>query len=471
MGRPKKEERFRICKFRNPSGKYAWRVTGTSANGERVRENHRTRLSAQERRLALEAEFVADGTVPLAEARRTTLSEEQLRDAEAAVSHLHAGQSLVSTVTHYRTLCKTAAAKQVDLAKAIEFFSTHFRPETEVISVANARKRFIESKAHLSAATREHYTQSTKWLLRPNPNRPMHDFSVNDLEKILAGIRNDNSYDTVRGGMSVFFNWAERRKFLLENPMKQLERRPKKRRHVVVLSFEEVQRLLTAAMQYASGMMAPSIALMVFAGLRPSEVKDLDAADVRDSAIRVKGGKLKRLLNRSVPVPAVLDLWLREFPFKGRPVGWQKKWRVLKSATEARQWVNDVLRHTSITYQVERDKDLALVAFNNGTSTRMIDQHYRDVVEDPATVDAFWQLSPEAIRKAGMPVALPATAQPAAEWPSNARLAEMVASQPLTHVASQIGVSDNAVRKRCLKFDIPLPGRSHQSNMEAEASD
>jgi hypothetical protein len=44
-------------------------------------------------------------------------------------------------------------------------------------------------------------------------------------------------------------------------------------------------------------------------------------------------------------------------------------------------------------------------------------------------------------------------------WPEDNLLQAMVLEKPLIHVAVDIGISDNAVRKRCLKLDIPLPER------------
>lgn len=49
--------------------------------------------------------------------------------------------------------------------------------------------------------------------------------------------------------------------------------------------------------------MVPSLVLLLFAGLRPSELEDLTIKDVKKDRIRVSGGKLRRQLNRSVPIP------------------------------------------------------------------------------------------------------------------------------------------------------------------------
>ncbi len=141
------------------------------------------------------------------------------------------------------------------------------------------------------------------------------------------------------------------------------------------------------------------MALALFAGLRPSEIDDLEPGDVLEGRIRVQGGKLRRTLRRRTPIPPVLATWLEAYPFTGQPAGYRNKFRVLKAAVASDRWVQDILRHTSISFQLERDKDEARTAFNNGTSKQMIDLHYRDVIDDPQVVEAFWNLTPEVIQK------------------------------------------------------------------------
>ena len=177
--------------------------------------------------------------------------------------------------------------------------------------------------------------------------------------------------------------------------------------------------------------MATSIAIALFAGLRPSEIAALAPGDIRERGIRVRGGKLRRKTSRMVPIPENLAEWLQVFPFKGLPSHHQRSYWLLRKATKAANWAQDVLRHTSISFQLERDQDEARTLFNTGTSKQMVDRHYREVIEV--------NLAEE-----------PATPKRIA-WPSDEKLLEMVASLPMTQVGKQLGVSDNAVRKRLKK--------------------
>lgn len=118
----------------------------------------------------------------------------------------------------------------------------------------------------------------------------------------------------------------------------------------------------------------------------------------------------------------------------------------------------DVLRHTSISHQLERDKDEALVVLNNGTGVQMLHRHYVDLIEDPAENKEFWALTPSKIRAAN--VKLAETKQPKRiPWPDDKALTAMVAQKSVVRIATELGVSDNAVRKHCKKQGIKLPNR------------
>jgi hypothetical protein len=132
--------------------------------------------------------------------------------------------------------------------------------------------------------------------------------------------------------------------------------------------------------------------------------------------------------------------------------------KILKAATNARNWVQDILRHTSISYQAERDKNEGLTAFNNGTSKQMMDSHYRDVIDNPAAIKAFWAMTPGTLPK-NIEVTLPSENKVA--WPSRARLAKLVMQKPMMHLAKDLGVSDVAIKKHCVKTGIGLPPQGH----------
>ncbi|MCH7225066.1 tyrosine-type recombinase/integrase [Haloferula sp. A504] len=449
-----KTKHFKIEDYKNPSGTISHRVSGRKASGERVRRNFANYAEALQAMADYEAGYEdADGKlVP----RRTRLSEAQLADAEAAITAAN-GRNLSRIVSRHDALQARANKHSVDLDTVIRFFESHYREEIREITVFNAYRKFLKAKEVTSPKTQEHYKSSLKKLLKPEPNRLLHSFTVTDMEDILETYKSLNSKRTMRRSLSAFFNWAVRHHYTLENPCERLDKIPRDMSEIGVLTLEECKRLLCAAMHLHEGAAAATVALGLFAGLRPSEIRDLKPCDIGKGKIRVSGGKLRRALKRSVPIPPVLKVWLEKFPFKGLPPGWDGKLKILKKATGAQNWTQDVIRHTSISFQAERDQDEAFTALKNGTSKEMMDAHYRQVVDDEDVVSAFWDLLPDRVEGTELKSALPTPQR--FDYPSKAKLKHLVWKKPLTHIAADLGVSDVALKKHCTKLGIELPGR------------
>lgn len=465
MARPKKEQKFSITRVSNPIGSTSYRVQGYKPNGERIRKNFRYKADAIEHMASLEAEF--SGRKLDYSLMRTTLSDEQLRDAESAFRHAgdNSLSELVIRVTELESTLKDKPG--ISLDQAVAFTRSHYRAETQEVTIYTARKEFLDSRSGIADSTLEHYSNVTKPLIEKDPNTKVHEFTVRDLTRLLSKHKNPNSKKTFQNGFSIFFNWATRNHYCLENPCDRLDKPPAVTSKIEVLSLDAVKQLLKAATLYHDGVMASSVAILLFAGLRPSELFDLAPKEIRKDVIRVTGGKLRREINRSVPIPTILEAWLKKYPHKGQPTGWRYKMRKLKDASKAKNWVNDILRHTSISYQLERDKDEARTAFHCGTSAKMINRHYRDVIDEADDISEFWSLTPAKVDALKLEAEL--TESGFKEWPSDTQLKKMVWDKPLSQLAKELGVSDSAIRKRCKGHSIDLPANGHWQRQRALA--
>jgi integrase len=295
--------------------------------------------------------------------------------------------------------------------------------------------------------------------LKQDPNKQLDLFTVGDIEASVSHLSNVRSKKSFFVIYSVFFGWAQRHHYCLENPCKRLDKLPKDMSQIVLLSFEEARRLLYAAIHLQDAASAATIAIGLFAGLRPSEIKDLKPEDIGEKVIRVSGGKMRRKLKRTVPISPVLAAWLKKYPFTGLPGGWDYKMKALKKATKAEKWVQDIIRHTSITFQTERDKNEALTAYNCGTSVQMMNLHYRNTIDDRKLIQAFWDLTPAKLMAKKREIDFQVHSK--VLWPEKNALSQLVWEKPLIHAASEIGVSNVALKKHCIKLGLTLPPRGH----------
>jgi integrase len=465
MGRPKKQERFQVKTTKGKNGRKLYRVEGYKLSGQRIRKAYKSKTDAINYRAELEAEIEDIENAPTLQ--KTSLTSQQISDAETAFTAAK-GTSLTTTITHHHKLEEALReAHDISIDRAVSFTLSHYKPEIEEVPITEARERFLNSRKNIATKTKEHYKNTTRLLIEDNPNKLTHHFSVADIDKILSGYDNANSHKTYRRGINTFFNWAKRFHYCLENPCDRLDAPPKDTTSIAILSLDEVKRLLKAATLLHDGACASSTAILIFAGLRPSELQDLKPEDVKDDRIRVTGGKLRRKLKRSAPIAPVLKKWLKKHPFTGAPTAWSYKRRILRKSTKAKRWVSDIVRHTSISYQLERDRDEGRVAFNNGTSAQMINQHYRDVIDDKKIVAEFWNLTPEKLSDVKVDLGQSKQKNKLIKWPTDAKLKKLVWEKPLSRLAEDLKCTDQAIRKRCRTRGIDLPKNGHWQRVRA----
>ena len=89
----------------------------------------------------------------------------------------------------------------------------------------------------------------------------------------------------------------------------------------------------------------------------------------------------------------------------------------------------------------------------------VVDRHYRNTIDDDKSVTEFWRLTPKKLLAKKPEIELPTTRH--ILWPDKKALAKLVWKKPLVHAAAEIGVSDVALKKHCVKLGIELPPRGH----------
>ncbi len=243
--------------------------------------------------------------------------------------------------------------------------------------------------------------------------RPIHEIDAGDIDTWLraldGGTVNRNNYRRLIG---VLFGFALKRRYVLKNPVPQVEVANVAVTKPGILSIDEARALLEAA----TSDFAPVIALGLFAGLRPeAEIWRMDWShiDLDERTIDIQKSK-NVASHRFVRISDNLLAWLKPHTKKKGPLTLEDepyfrrmretreraalKLEKLHQPTDAlRDWPSDCLRHTYASCHYAAFKNAADSAeqLGHGGNLRIFFRHYRNRIKE-ADALAFWQIFPPA---------------------------------------------------------------------------
>src|SRR5262249_30274227 len=177
-----------------------------------------------------------------------------------------------------------------------------------------------------------------------------------------------------------------------------------------IFAPDELRALLETA-QRTEPSVVPMLAIGAFAGLRDSEIQQLEWSEVRldRGLIEVTAAKAKSARRRLVKIQPNLAEWLRSYagltgavvpPADGprRDAARGKLLRVRKAAGMTK-WPTNGLRHSFCSYRLAATNNAHLVASELGhTTSQLVYQHYREVVT-PEEAERYWKIAPAAEAK------------------------------------------------------------------------
>lgn len=142
---------------------------------------------------------------------------------------------------------------------------------------------------------------------------------------------------------------------------------------VTILTPEQVKKLL----EVAAPELRPYLALLAFAGLRPSEAMNLAWAYVLEDRLYISPGNSKTRSHRYVTIVPNLHPWLNAGHVPGK-IHWSRRaFRKAVIAAGLDPWPEDCLRHSYGSYRLALDPDENKLAQEMGNSPQTIIQHYR----------------------------------------------------------------------------------------------
>ena len=293
------------------------------------------------------------------------------------------GRATVSTLDSARFVRNILDAKPVDskltdaqfVLKVIDVGLRHIR--TNEMSLADGFALYLKSKQHLRPDSIRDIRCIGNRLLRTKPEfggRNFSELSVSECEEWLnAAFHTNPQFNKARTMLHGLFEFAIRREWCDKNPIKRIERRKVIEKEIQPLKLSETKRLITTA-QRESPNCAVAAALLIYAGIRPREVRRLTWRDIdtEEKTITVRSQCSKTGGVRQVEIPSVLNRLLiaHSSEFKeGKicPPNWQRRWRKIRDNSGFRgRWVCDVLRHTYASFHAKNYADLPRLQLNMG---------------------------------------------------------------------------------------------------------
>jgi integrase len=391
---------FRIVQFSNPSGGIAYRVTGWTLDGERVRQNFKTHLEAVTRKQELETQ-----TANLETAGQTVftrLTPTEVNDAEGALSVLR-------------------VAGHDSLREAAEFFVRNWRDPLKRIATSEAVKSFMAEKTSANRRRRhlDSLRQDLNRLVEKFGRKPVHELTKLDLLILIqAENRAPRTQNHIRDRYHNFLGWCVKNGYAPDNRAALIEKNSVDAGEIAVLTNDQMKKLLEKAAGFKDGKLVPYLALATFCAIRPDELARLswEQIDLKEKQVTITASAAKKRGRRVVDIPDNCVPWLRAHAARKTPIrgsNWRGDFERVKelcgfgspASEEAPEeekkrkaglkvWPQDVLRHTGISCHYRLYGDEAKTASWAGNSPDMIHVHYRALVSAKDAA-AFFEIVPD----------------------------------------------------------------------------
>jgi integrase len=288
------------------------------------------------------------------------------------------------------------------LTEAVQFFLRHAKPAGGTRLLADAIKELLDSKR--KAGRRESYVRILGWVLNAF-ERDFQGCNVNEILRREVELWLDKFGNLVTRknrirDLSILFEFCRRRGYCGSNPLEHIERPVITGKRPEIFTLHEAAALLTTAQLHPELELVPAIAIGLFAGLRMSEIKQLDwrNIDFEHRVIDVDESITKTRHQRNADMSESLIAWLT--PHARRegsiiPSGFRKKMEQLRAWAGIKKWPDNGLRHSFGSYHVANFQNPNMTALQMGhTTTDTLFRHYRNYRIRRKDAESYWKIAP-----------------------------------------------------------------------------
>ena len=260
-------------------------------------------------------------------------------------------------------------------AKVIEVGKRNIR--SKEMRFSEGFSLYLQAKDNLRSDSIRDIRYLGKRLIRSNPKLSEYNFSefnVSECEKwLLQTFSTPSQFNKARTMLYGLFEFALRREWCDKNPIKFIEKRKILEKEIIPLTNTQAKSLLKSAKIQKNSECLPAVGLLLFAGIRPQEVRRLKWKDIdlEEGFITVRSQCSKTGGVRHVEIAPALKRILTKH--KGEeesticPSNWRRKWKNIREESGFKGiWVQDVLRHTYASYFAKRFRNLPRLQLNMG---------------------------------------------------------------------------------------------------------
>ena len=236
---------------------------------------------------------------------------------------------------------------------------------------------YLETKKNLRPESLRDIRYLGSRLIKSNPKFGETYFS--ELKSALceqylsSAFKTPSQFNKARTMLYGLFEFALKREWCDKNPIKLIEKQKVIEKEIIPLSNAQTESLLKSAKVQKNSNCLPAVGLLLFAGIRPREVRRLKWKDIdlEENLITVRSQCSKTGGVRHVEILPALRRILVECQ-KGEescicPPNWRRKWKNIREESGFKgTWVQDVLRHTYASYFAKRYRDLPRLQLNMG---------------------------------------------------------------------------------------------------------
>ncbi len=342
--------------------------------------------------------------------KRTRVSFKTLEDARVYANEqrtLLANEGLAAFELTPRERQDAAEALDVlggtPLVEAARFYVRHHKPAGGVRTINELMAEYlvVKKKANRRPATLGDMRSRIGGLARAFGDRHVHTLTVAELSSWLdEHTKTPISRNNYRRVFVGFFNFARKQGLVELNPAGNIEISEIDEKLPEVFTPTEAQRILNTALKLKKRMI-PFYAIGFFAGLRTSELQQLDwsSVDFESKLITVRPETAKKRRQRHVAMSDNLIAWLlphRKSSGRVCPADCViRRWRdrILKKAG-IKRWLHNGMRHSFASYHLVKHQDAGRTALELGhISPTIVFDHYRNLVK-PTEAEQYWDIRP-----------------------------------------------------------------------------